>query len=96
MIFLLSVPSALSLGLVPELKIAGTGFFDFMDFVASNLLLPLGGLIVTIFVGYFWKNVADEAGLSAGWFRIWLFMIRYIAPILIIFIFLHSSGIIKF
>ncbi|MNO14548.1 Sodium:neurotransmitter symporter family protein [compost metagenome] len=96
LIFLLSVPSALSLGLVPELKIAGTGFFDFMDFVASNLLLPLGGLIVTIFVGYFWKNVADEAGLSAGWFRIWLFMIRYIAPILIIFIFLHSSGIIKF
>ncbi|MNP29059.1 Sodium:neurotransmitter symporter family protein [compost metagenome] len=95
-IFLLSIPSLLSLGLVPELKIANKGFFDFMDFVASNILLPLGGLIVTIFIGYFWKNVADEVGLKSTWFRIWLFMLRYVAPILIILIFLNSSGILTF
>lgn len=96
LIFLLAIPSALSLGLVPEVKIANKGFFDFIDFVASNLLLPLGGLIVTLFVGYYWKGVADEAGVSPVWFRIWLFMLRYVAPILIVFIFLHSSGLVKF
>ncbi|SDE81049.1 neurotransmitter:Na+ symporter, NSS family [Fontibacillus panacisegetis] len=95
LIFVLSIPSLLSLGLVPELKIANKGFFDFMDFVASNILLPLGGLIVTIFVGYFWKNVAEEVGLKSAWFRIWLFMLRYVAPILIALIFLYSSGLLK-
>ncbi|MNP58041.1 hypothetical protein D3C76_1529180 [compost metagenome] len=95
LIFVLSIPSLLSLGLVPELKIANKGFFDFMDFVASNILLPLGGLIVTIFVGYFWKNAAEEVGLKSAWFRIWLFMLRYVAPILIVLIFLYSSGLLK-
>lgn len=95
-IFLISIPSLLSLGLVPDLKIANQGFFDFVDFVASNILLPLGGLTVTIFVGHFWKNAADEAGVSSFWLRIWLFMLRYIAPILIVLIFLNSSGILTF
>ncbi|MNP46793.1 hypothetical protein D3C76_1408150 [compost metagenome] len=95
-IFLLSIPSMLSLGLVPEMKIANKDFFDFIDFIASNLLLPLGGLIVTLFVGYFWKNVAEEAGLNSVWFRIWLFMLRYVAPILIVLIFLNSSGLLTF
>ncbi|MNI55687.1 hypothetical protein D3C73_1106500 [compost metagenome] len=81
---------------MPDLKIANQGFFDFVDFVASNILLPLGGLTVTIFVGHFWKNAADEAGVSSFWLRIWLFMLRYIAPILIVLIFLNSSGILTF
>lgn len=94
---ILGIPSALSFGLVPGLSsLGGKAFFDWMDFLASNILLPLGGLIVTIFAGYFWKKVGDEAGLSAGWFRIWLFMLRYVAPILVLFVFLHSAGIIKF
>lgn len=94
--FILGVPAALSLGVSPGLTFGGKAFFDWMDFVASNILLPLGGLIVTIFAGYFWKGVADEAGLTAGWFRLWLFMLRFVAPILVVFVFLHSSGIIKF
>lgn len=96
LIFLVSIPSALSLGLVEGLKISGLPFFDFIDFVASNLLLPLGGLIVTIFVGYYYKGVAEEVGLRSGWFKLWLFMLRFVAPILIVFIFLHSSGLLKF
>ncbi|WP_310551627.1 sodium-dependent transporter [Paenibacillus glufosinatiresistens] len=94
--FLLGIPSALSFGAAPGLNFGGKAFFDWMDFLASNVLLPLGGLIVTLFAGYFWKRVGDEAGLSAGWFRLWLFMLRYVAPILVLFVFLHSAGIIKF
>ncbi|WP_438348643.1 sodium-dependent transporter [Paenibacillus sp. FA6] len=94
--FILGVPAALSLGAAPGLAFGGTIMFDLMDFFASNVLLPLGGLIVTIFAGYFYKGVAEEAGLTAGWFRVWLFMLRFVAPILVVFVFLHSSGIIKF
>ncbi|WP_410512788.1 sodium-dependent transporter [Paenibacillus sp. BR2-3] len=94
--FLLGLPSALSFGLIPGLTFGGKSFFDWMDFLASNILLPLGGLIVTVFAGYFWKGVGKEAGLTAGWFRVWLFMLRFVAPILVLFVFLHSAGIIKF
>ncbi|WP_211746893.1 sodium-dependent transporter [Paenibacillus sp. Marseille-Q4541] len=95
LVFLVSIPSALSMGLI-DIEIGKYNFFDFIDFFASNWLLPLGGLIVTLFAGYFWKNAAQEAGLTAKWFRIWLFMLRYVAPILMVFVFLHSTGILKF
>ncbi len=94
--FVLGVPASLSLGVSPGLTFGGKAFFDWIDFAASNILLPLGGLIVTIFAGYFYKGVADEAGLTAIWFRVWLFLLRFVAPILVVFVFLHSSGIIKF
>ncbi|WP_223066163.1 sodium-dependent transporter [Paenibacillus caui] len=95
--FVLGVPSALSLGLVPELSsMGGKAFFDWMDFIASNILLPIGGLLTTIFAGYYWKKASEAAGLRAGWFRVWLFMLRYIAPILVVLVLLHTTGIIQF
>ncbi|MGC6585796.1 sodium-dependent transporter [Paenibacillus sp. Dod16] len=97
LVMLVGLPSALSFGIVPGLTdIGGKNFFDWLDFVTSNILLPLGGLITTIFAGYFWKRAADAAGLKAGWFRVWLFMLRYIAPVLVLLVLLHTTGVIKF
>ncbi|MGG0822812.1 sodium-dependent transporter [Paenibacillus turicensis] len=96
LVFLLGLPSALSLGLAKNITLFGVSFFDAMDFIASNILLPFIGLIVTIFAGYFWKNIAEESGLNQTWFKIWLFMLRYIAPILVLLVLLHTSGVIKF
>lgn len=93
--FILGVPSALSLGNVSSLTFGGKAFFDWLDFLASNVLLPLSGLLATLFAGYFWKNVADEVGLKAGWFKIWLFALRFVAPVLVLLVFLHSAGILK-
>lgn len=94
--FAFGLPAALSFGILPALgDIGGKSFFDWLDYLASNLLLPLGGLIVTIFAGYFWKGVGEEANLSAAWFRIWLFMLRYVAPILVLAVFLYTAGILK-
>lgn len=94
--FLVGIPSAMSLGMFPELTFGGKALFDWMDFITSNIMLPLGGLLITIFAGYFWKNAADAAGLNARWFRIWLFTLRYVAPVLVFLVLLHTSGIIKF
>lgn len=95
-VFIVGLPSVLSLGLFPEWKIGSKNVFDWLDFVASNIMLPVGGLLVTIFAGYFWKTAAEASGLTSGWFRIWLFMLRYIAPILVLLVLLHTSGIIHF
>ncbi|PQP84267.1 sodium-dependent transporter [Paenibacillus sp. PCH8] len=95
-VFIVGLPSALSMGLVPEFNINGTNLFDWMDFAASNIMLPVGGLLVTIFAGYFWKTAAEASGLRSGWFRVWLFMLRYVAPVLVLLVLLHTSGIIHF
>ncbi len=94
--FLVGVPSAMSLGTVPELSFGGKALFDWVDFVTSNIMLPLGGLLITVFAGYFWKGAAEAAGLQARWFRIWLFMLRYVAPVLVFLVLLHTSGILSF
>ncbi|GIP13280.1 MAG: sodium-dependent transporter [Paenibacillus macerans] len=97
LVLLVGLPSVLSFGIIPALtEMGGKTFFDWLDFITSNILLPLGGLITTVFVGYFWKNAAEAAGLKAGWFRVWLFMVRYIAPVLVFLVLLHTTGIIKF
>jgi len=97
LVLLVGLPSALSFGIVPAFTHMGSkNFFDWLDFVASNILLPLGGLITTLFAGYFWKTAAEAAGLKSGWFRVWLFMLRYIAPILVVLVLLHTTGVIKF
>jgi len=96
LIMLIGLPSALSFGIAPSLSdIGGKNFFDWLDFITSNIMLPVGGLITTLFAGYFWKGAAEAAGLKSAWFKIWLFMLRYIAPILVLLVLLHTTGIIK-
>ena len=53
-IFLLGVPSALSYNVLSDFKIFGLNFFDLVDFIASNVILPLGGMLIAIFVGWVW------------------------------------------
>ncbi|WP_442602184.1 sodium-dependent transporter [Paenibacillus sp. KN14-4R] len=92
--FVLGVPAALSVGGVwSDIHIFGKNIFDMIDYVASNILLPIAGLVSTIFVGYVWKKAGDEAGLTGFWFKIWMILLRYVSPILILLIFLYSTGI---
>lgn len=96
LVMLVGLPSAFSFGLAPALSdLGGKNFFDWLDFITSNIMLPIGGLITTLFAGYFWKGAAEAAGLKSGWFKIWLFMLRYVAPILVFLVLLHTTGLIK-
>ncbi|MFQ5765628.1 MAG: sodium-dependent transporter, partial [Rhodospirillales bacterium] len=84
-IFLLGVPSSLSLGVWSEYTVAGKGIFDVMDYLASNVLLPTGGIFIALFVGWvaFPKVMdADNGGIGHGfrWAVLWQFVCRYVAP----------------
>ncbi|HCH20273.1 MAG TPA: sodium-dependent transporter, partial [Cellvibrionales bacterium] len=64
--------------------------FDRLDYLTANIMLPLGGLLIALFVG--WKlgytRVRKEIdGLSAGLFNLWFISLRFIAPtgVLVIF-----------
>lgn len=83
-------------------KIFGKTFFDLFDYISSNIFMPIGGLLIAIFIGYFnsKKNVADElsnGGVLAnnGIINLFRIIIRYATPILVLIVFLNSIGIIK-
>jgi NSS family neurotransmitter:Na+ symporter len=75
-------------------------FFDMMDFLASNILLPLGGVLIVIFVG--WKlgkarslNELTNEGLhKSKLYSLVFFIVKYIAPIAIMFVFLKGVNVI--
>lgn len=91
LIFALGVPSAMSLTGAP--KIAGKDFLDAMDFLSSNVLLPLGGVFIALFVGWFWtadarREVTNEGTHSFGMMEPWIWVCRVVAPLGILYIFI--------
>lgn len=91
LIFALGVPSAMSLAGAP--KIAGKDFLDAMDFMSSNVLLPLGGVFIALFVGWIWtadarKEVTNEGTHPFGLMELWVWVCRVVAPLGILYIFI--------
>lgn len=99
LIFLAGVPSALSFGLWSEITLFGKSIFDAADFLVSNLLMPLGALLIALFVPLKMKRETlmnelqahTPAGLRL--FVLWLLLLKYVAPIAIVLVFLYSIGI---
>lgn len=99
--FVLGIPSSLSLG-VFTVSFFGMNFFDLASYVAENLLMPLAGFFMCVFVGYIWKpekaieEISNYGKLPFKFKGYWVFMIRFFAPVAIFVIWLNSSGISKF
>ncbi|QKF60843.1 sodium-dependent transporter [Campylobacter curvus] len=72
----------------------GKNFFDFLDFTASNVLLPISGILEAIFVGYFMKRKALYTLFSpymSDWvFNVWYFLLRFVAPICVFCVMMNS------
>ncbi|RUO73925.1 sodium-dependent transporter [Pseudidiomarina sediminum] len=73
-------------------------WFDVIDYATGSLLLPLGGLLLAVFSGWVMTRSAsqDELATRPGLFRLWLFLVRWLAPVIIILIFLQLIGVIQF
>ena len=87
-IFLLGVPSSLSFGAWEDLKLFGKGFFELMDYAASNVMLLLGGVLIALFVGWVVspRIMAETAHRDGKLFRLapaWRVICRYVAPLAI-------------
>jgi len=97
LVFLAGIPSALSYGVLSDVIIFGRSIFDNVDFLVSNVLLPTGAFISTIFVGYIIDrrvtmgelNV-DENSSMFGFFKFWIFMLRFVLPVIILIVFAVS------
>jgi len=89
-VFLLGIPSALAQGVLSGFVIFGRNFLDLADYVSSNLLLPLSGLLTVLFVGWVWgaRNAVREIETNHRFRerRAWMFLIRYVVPLAIAYV----------
>jgi NSS family neurotransmitter:Na+ symporter len=97
----LGAPAALSQSLSAELKVFGLNPFDLFDFLSSNILMPLGGILICLFVGWIYglpeleKRLSNEGRLAnRGLIRAIFFLVRYVAPLFIGVIMLHGLKLI--
>ncbi|GAB4184921.1 MAG: sodium-dependent transporter [Simkaniaceae bacterium] len=103
--FLVGIPSALSFGILKDITFHGNTFFDILSFLCINIFVPLGGLAAVLLVGWRWgipKAFNHLRVGTAGLFeripfveKYLAFGIKYLAPLIIVFILLDLIGIFK-
>ena len=70
--------------------------FDMLDYLSSNIMLPLGGLFTALFAGWFMTRAStrEEIGEGDSWVYLsWRFVIRYVSPVAVIAVFLNLIGV---
>jgi len=98
---IIGVFCSLSLGAVNCFEFFGKTLFDWFDFITGQIFLPVVGFLTCIFIGWFLphKLVRDEftnwGTLRGRFFHFYLFLIKYVCPLAILFIFLHQLGLLK-
>lgn len=101
LIFIVGIPAALSYGVLSDFTIFDKTIFDLSDYLVSNILMPLGALLISIFVAFKVPRKVLLEEISAGStygkkvFAIWFLIIKYVAPIAIIIVFLDAIGLLR-
>jgi NSS family neurotransmitter:Na+ symporter len=93
-VWVLGIGSALSFNVWSDFHlISEKNFLDSMDFLANQILLPLGGMLIAIFVGWFMKEslIKEEIGaINPVIYYLWRFFVKFIAPACVAYIFLSQ------
>lgn len=100
-VLILGILSSLSFGVLKEATIFGLTFFEALDYLTAKIMLPLGGMLICIFVGtridkkILKAELTNEGTIPFHFFNTYAFFIKYIAPVAIGIIFLNELGLIK-
>ena len=91
---IIALPSSLGFGILSSIQPLGMDFLSFFDFISNSVLMPIVALLTCLFIGFIIKpqSIVDEVKTSSKFKREKLFviMIKYIAPIFIIIILISS------
>ena len=92
---------ALSFGPLDGFKLFGMTLFDLFDYVSSNIFLPVGGMFIALFVGWYLdkkmvrNEMTNNGSLRAPYMRLVIFILRYVAPVAIGIILINQLGLVK-
>ncbi|MCS4502605.1 sodium-dependent transporter [Arhodomonas aquaeolei] len=92
-IWALGVASALSFNVWSGYTVFGQNLFGALDFLTANVMLPLTGLGVALFVGWGMSTASASEELGLGetlGFRLWHLAIRFVAPVAVVVVFVYN------
>src|SRR5699024_7849219 len=98
-LFIVAIPAALSESTLSEVSIAGNNIFDATDFLVSNIMLPLGSLLIALFIMHrAEKSFVHEQYVlgnegKANLYQIWRFLMTWVVPVTIIIVYISLIGI---
>ncbi len=94
-IWALGLGTVLSFNVLADFKFLRGTIFDNLDYLTINIMLPLGGLLIAVFAGWVMcrNSSADELGGAGTSYKLWRLLVRYVAPIGILFVFLKAVGL---
>ena len=91
--------SSMSMGAVEGMTLFGMPLLSFFDFITAKLMMPIGALLTTFYVGWYASlttvrnEFTNKGTVSEKLFPLFLFTVRYICPIFILLIFMHELGL---
>lgn len=90
----ISLLAMLSFNVGADWKLFGTTLFDALDYLTSRWMMPLGGILMSVLAGYCLRAeiMRDELDLPPLGHALWLYMVSYVCPVLILMVFLHALG----
>jgi len=100
--FILGISASLSWGMMSNVKLFRLNIFDLFNFTTANILLPLGGLLIVAFLGWFLPGrdskdeLSNSGTLRLRYYSLYRFAVRYLAPLAIALVFLNGLGLLKF
>jgi NSS family neurotransmitter:Na+ symporter len=79
-----------------DFHLFGMRFFDLLDYLAANIMLPMGGLFIALFAGWVMARESswDEFAMQETGYKVWRALIRYVSPLAVILVFLNAIGMI--
>lgn len=92
---------SLSMGVFKEYTVFGMNFFDLFDYVTAKLMLPLGGMLIAFFAGWVldrrivWGEVTNEGSIRFRGFQLFIFILKFVAPMGIGLVFLNELGLFR-
>ena len=101
-ISLLGVICSLSMGIFKDYTFFNLNVFDLVDWISANLLLPLGGLFISLFIG--WRlgrkkilaEIEKGGSISEFMLSVFMFLVKLVAPVAIAIVFLNGIGLLNF
>lgn len=102
LISILGILCSLSMGVISPYTLFGLNFFDLMDWISANLLLPIGGMFIAIFIGWFYgkkkvqAEIANGGNLSGLLLSAFMFLVKFVSPIAIAIVLLNKVGLLRF
>lgn len=97
--WLVGIGTVLSFNVASDIKLFDKTFFDLLDYLTANIMLPLGGLLMAVFATWVLakKNSVHELELGEGIrYSTWFFLVKYVAPTAVLIVFLNAISVIKF